>query len=150
LRMSRNRISRCEPTSCISEKLSFDEYANDPRFRFEIPSHGIIQERGDNMYFKDQNGDWKQRLSYHTKKQIEDTKKQMEADLIGEYVLISDHFFYFGANAVLVPERFRRLMSTGRWSDTSSVLKSLILLGGCVRLTALEFTESPTQSLLKR
>jgi len=99
----------------ITEKLSFDDYANDQRFRYKIPSQGIIQERGDNIYFKDRDGDWKQRLSYHTKKQIEDTKKQMEADLIGEYVLISNHFFYFGANAVPVPERFRGLMSTGRW-----------------------------------
>jgi hypothetical protein len=39
----------------------------------------------------------------------------MDADLRGEYVLISTHFYYFGANAVLVPERFRRLMCTGRW-----------------------------------
>ncbi len=92
----------------ITEKLSFDEYANDPRFRYKIPSHGIIQERGDNIYFKDRYGDWKQRLSFHT-------EKQMDADLHGEYVLISDHFFYFGANAVLIPERFRGLMSTGRW-----------------------------------
>jgi hypothetical protein len=39
----------------------------------------------------------------------------MEADLGGAFVLISDHFLYFGADAVLVPERFRGLMSTGRW-----------------------------------
>jgi hypothetical protein len=92
----------------ITEKLSFDEYANNPRFRYKVPSKGIIQERGDNIYFRDSNGDWKQRPSYHK-------EKQMEADLRGEYVLVSDDFFYFGANAVLVPERFRGLMSTGRW-----------------------------------
>ena len=82
----------------ITEKLSFDEYANNPRFRYKVPSKGIIQERGDNIYFRDSNGDWKQRPSYHK-------EKQMEADLRGEYVLVSDDFFYFGANAVLVPEK---------------------------------------------
>jgi hypothetical protein len=92
----------------ITEKVSFDEYARDPRFRYKIPSQGIIQERGDNIYFKDLYGDWKQRPSYHT-------EEQMDADLRGEYVPISNHFFYFGANAVLVPGRFRGLMSTGRW-----------------------------------
>jgi len=92
----------------ITEKISFDKYASDRRFGYKIPSRGIIEERGDNIYFKDSDGDWKQRPSYHT-------EKQMDADLRGEYVLISDHFFYFGANAVLVPERFRGTMSTGRW-----------------------------------
>jgi Nucleotide modification associated domain 2 len=92
----------------ITEKISFDEYACDRRFRYKIPSSGFIQERGDNIYFKDTNGSWEQRLSYHT-------DKQMNADLRGEFVLISNHFFYFGSNAVLGPERFRGLMSIGRW-----------------------------------
>ncbi|MGD0171414.1 MAG: hypothetical protein ABSB81_04730 [Halobacteriota archaeon] len=51
----------------ITEKLSFDEYANDPRIRYKIPSHAIIQERGDNIYFRDTNGDWKQRSSLRIK-----------------------------------------------------------------------------------
>jgi hypothetical protein len=93
----------------ITEKLSFDEYAEDARFGYKIPSSGIGQERGDNIYVKDRNGGWKQRApTYHT-------EKQMDADLRGEYVFISNHFFYFGSNAVLVPERFQGLMSTGRW-----------------------------------
>jgi Nucleotide modification associated domain 2 len=93
----------------ISEKLAFDEYAEDARFLYKIPSSGIVKERGDNIYSKDRNGGWKQRApTYHT-------EKQMDADLRGEYVLISKHFFYFGSNAVLIPERFQDLMSTGRW-----------------------------------
>jgi hypothetical protein len=39
----------------------------------------------------------------------------MERDLRGEYVLVSGFFFYFGANAVAIPEGFRGMMSTGRW-----------------------------------
>jgi hypothetical protein len=93
---------------CVTEKLSFDQYANDARFRCKIPSQGIVQERGDNIYFKEEKGDWKQRPSFHS-------EKQMDKDLRGEYVLVSDDFFYLGANAVIIPERFRHLMSTGRW-----------------------------------
>lgn len=69
---------------------------------------GIKQERGDNIYFTDAQGDWKQRPSYHTEKQI-------EKDLRARYVLASNHFFYFGANAALIPERFRTMMSSGRY-----------------------------------
>ncbi|MGA7076995.1 MAG: hypothetical protein WBZ42_10735 [Halobacteriota archaeon] len=91
----------------ISEKMPFEEYAEDRRFRHKTPSCGIKQERGDNIYFKDGDGNWQQRPSYHT-------KKEMEKDLRGRYVLVSNHFFYFGANAVLIPERFRNMMSSGR------------------------------------
>lgn len=54
----------------ITGKLAFDECANDPRFHYKIPSRGIIQERGDNIYFKNRDGAWKQRPSFHTEKQM--------------------------------------------------------------------------------
>lgn len=92
----------------IAEKLSFEEYAEDARFGYKIPAPGAIRERGDNIYFKDATGSWRQRPSYHR-------EKQMERDLRGEYVLVSVLFFYFGAKAVAIPQRFRSMMSAGRW-----------------------------------
>jgi hypothetical protein len=36
----------------VTEKLSFDGYYDDPRFRRKIPTHGLIEERSDNLYYK--------------------------------------------------------------------------------------------------
>jgi hypothetical protein len=81
----------------VTEKLSFDDYYDDPRFRRKIPTHGLIEERGDNLYYKGRLGKAIDR-SYHY------TAEQISHDLSGEYVLTSDHFYYFGHNAVPLPD----------------------------------------------
>jgi hypothetical protein len=81
----------------VTEKLSFDDYYDDPRFRRKIPTRGLIEERGDNLYYKGRLGEGIDR-SYHY------TADQTRHDLGGKYVLISDYFYYFGRNAVPLPD----------------------------------------------
>jgi len=92
----------------VTEKALFEEYAEDPRFQYNIPPDAIPEERGDNIYYKNRAEEWVQRQSfYHT------TKEQRETDLSGKFVLISEQFFYFGACAVPIPERFFNFIKKG-------------------------------------
>jgi hypothetical protein len=90
----------------VTEKLTFEEYSRDPRFKRKIPKPGAVSERGDNIYYKGKNGRWKQREGYHK-------EKHMKHDLSGKYVLISDHYYYFGGEAVTIPKRFRGVIKKG-------------------------------------
>jgi hypothetical protein len=92
----------------VTEKASFAEYAEDPRFQYKIPSAAIPEERGDNIYYKNRADEWVLRQSFYHK-----TKEQRETDLSGEFVLTSDHFYYFGASAVPIPERFFNFIKKG-------------------------------------
>lgn len=90
----------------ISEKLTFEQYSKDIRFKRKIPSHGVVNERGDNIYSKNEDRRWAQRPSYHG-------KKDMPHDLSGSYVLISEHYYYFGRNAIPIPRRFSKVIKKG-------------------------------------
>ncbi|MBU1062206.1 MAG: hypothetical protein KJ957_07935 [Candidatus Omnitrophica bacterium] len=93
----------------ISEILPFLDYDADLRFNKKKPNaSGIIEERcGDNIYYKTPNNEWKQRESNHK-------MKHMERDLKGRNVLIAGHFYYFGKDAVKVPQEYNSLVPKGR------------------------------------
>jgi len=90
----------------ITEKMTLAEYAKDKRFECKVPRTGKIEERGDNIYYKDANGDMNQRRGYHN-------EKSFNKDISGEYVLISNHFYYFGEKAVDIPVEYRNFIKTG-------------------------------------
>ncbi|MDO9160633.1 MAG: hypothetical protein Q7U45_14430, partial [Burkholderiaceae bacterium] len=80
----------------VTEKKDFNNYFSDKRFRNRV----------DNIYYLE-NDEWKQKENpYHTEKDI-------EHDLSGEYVLISDNFFYFGKKAVKIPLDFLEIVKKG-------------------------------------
>ena len=98
----------------ISERpLTFDEYSTDLRFRLKVPRHGLIEQRGDNIYYRDENGAFHQRVpSYHSmgwkpgeEWQEHEDKKQW--DLSGKNVLVAgpEDFWYFG-RSLEIPQRF--------------------------------------------
>ncbi|MHA1440850.1 MAG: hypothetical protein ACTSPK_03160, partial [Candidatus Heimdallarchaeota archaeon] len=94
----------------ITEKLTFDEYWKDERFRYKKPDFTIDEEifkLGDNIYEPTKDG-YEQHYSHHSKDFIEDEKewvKQKEDDLSGKFVLVSDKtsFFYFGQEPAEIP-----------------------------------------------
>ncbi|MEP7137116.1 MAG: hypothetical protein ABI904_19490 [Chloroflexota bacterium] len=91
----------------ISEVLSFNEYYSDNRFESKKPVIGgeWMQKVGDNMYYLDEKGIWKQhRTIYH--REIEIKKKDLKHPL----VFISKEFFYFGRNALNMPHDFGSLV----------------------------------------
>jgi len=54
----------------VTKKITFEQYANDGRFTSKIPSQGVIEEGGDNVYYRNANGMWIQRVSYHAKEHV--------------------------------------------------------------------------------
>lgn len=66
----------------VTEKITFDEYYKDNRFKDRI----------DNIYYKGR----QLKNKYHGKRDI-------QRDLNGKYVLISEKFYYFGKDALDIP-----------------------------------------------
>lgn len=90
----------------VTEKLTSEEYSQDKRFQCKIPTKRQMKERGDNIYYPDKNGDLIQCKSYHIEK---DSKR----DLSSGFVLISDHYFYFGKKGVLILDDFKVIIKSG-------------------------------------
>jgi hypothetical protein len=93
----------------VSGTLAFDAYYYDPRFKGRKPRlDGTWQEQcGDNIYHRV--GDtWvqDQNLFHGPDDVAKDTKHPV--------VFISEHFYYFGAEAPEIPDRVARLI-WGRW-----------------------------------
>jgi len=83
----------------IEEKLSFDDYFNDPRFKAKKPKN--VENRfkvGDNIYYCA-----KRRICSPFHKQQE----EIIEDIKGKFVLASKTFWYFGKCALEVPKGVR-------------------------------------------
>ncbi len=91
----------------VSEKLTFNEYWEDPRFLYKRPvlNGSLKQMYGDNIYSQDQ-GRWRQADSHHSNEDGTANMYNLKRDTSYPFVLVSDHFFYFGSNAVPIPRRF--------------------------------------------
>jgi hypothetical protein len=91
----------------VSEILNFNNYYEDTRFRDKKPIiRGNWQQRvGDNMYYQDADGGWKQHQTLHHHKQ-EIVKK----DLKHPFVFIGTKYFYFGKHAIDIPAEFNSLI----------------------------------------
>ena len=91
----------------VEERLRFDAYFTDPRFHKKKPKPaGTGRQRcGDNQYFLDKQGQWCR---------IPSVFHSTEADLIKDtkrpYAFIGRTFYYWGENAILMPEAFKSLI----------------------------------------
>lgn len=108
----------------VEEKLTFNQYWNDPRFQYKKPiiNGTLVQMYGDNFYHQDVDGKWIQENSAHSlangKQNINHTKR----DTSGEFVLISTNFYYFGENAISVPKEFaKNVFCSGRDMRSPSI-----------------------------
>ncbi|MFQ5961781.1 MAG: hypothetical protein ACE5MG_10315 [Candidatus Methylomirabilales bacterium] len=91
----------------VCEVLSFDEYDRDPRFQSKKPKvSGSRQERcGDNIYHRGSDGRWHQRPNpHHGRGHLKRDVQQ------GRHVLVAKTFYYFGADALEIPRRFKELI----------------------------------------
>lgn len=84
----------------VTNKLTFEGYWT--KFSKKKSSGKSAKKRcGDNIYHTDSNGHWVQeRNPFHG-------KQDMERDISGKFVLISDHFFYFGKNHIALPSSLK-------------------------------------------
>ncbi len=87
----------------VSEKISFQEYWDDDRFSIKRPSRNgsRVQMLGDNIYHKDDEGNWVQEDSHHSNPDGSPNLVNLRRDTgKTNKVLISDYFLYFGNQAI--------------------------------------------------
>lgn len=86
----------------VTEKISYDKYWNDTRFELKkLSNNSALSRVGDNIYkpIKDLkqfniNNYTQTPNPYHPNKELK------QKDLSGQYVLLSNEFFYFGQGAI--------------------------------------------------
>jgi hypothetical protein len=70
---------------------------------------------GDNIYHKDiTTGKYIQENSHHSLENGKINKLNYNRDLKSEHVLISETFWYYGENAILIPNKIKGIIKKGR------------------------------------
>lgn len=111
----------------VTETMPIAEYWNDPRFERKKPNlfGSYRMACGDNIYCPDEaTGGWEQLNSYHSKADGAPFQKHINRDTSVNRVLISDDFFYFGAEGPPIPDELKNagivLISRGRRKITDA------------------------------
>ena len=100
----------------VTQKMTFDEYWASPEFQYKKPvmNGSLKQLYGDNIYHKNKDTDaWIQEDSHHSKDNGETNYENLKRDVSGQYVLISDYFYYFGKLNVEMPFLLKTKFSIG-------------------------------------
>ncbi|MBL4742392.1 MAG: hypothetical protein COB75_05685 [Idiomarina sp.] len=104
-KLGRNLHRKCILLMKVTEKMSFQEYWNDERFELKKPCRNgsLIKMVGDNIYHKDEFGNWQQEDSHHSLSDGTTNRENLRRDTGScEEVLVSEKFLYFGNQAVEV------------------------------------------------
>lgn len=98
----------------VSERISLEDYWSDPRFQYKKPvmNGTLVVMYGDNFYHKDESGNWIQEDSAHCKLDGTCHTEHLKKDTGGKNVLISEHFYYFGTKAPVIPENLLDICHT--------------------------------------
>jgi len=95
----------------VTNKVDYYEYWNNPIYYSKKPkleSDIVEYKAGDNIYKPDnKNGFVQIENKNHTEKDI-------KRDLSGEYVLVSNCFYYFGSSAIYIPSDIRPSIPKGQ------------------------------------
>jgi Nucleotide modification associated domain 2 len=100
-------VGRCIFAMRLTEVSSFDEYWFDPACRAKRPVRNGSKKMmvGDNIYHRDlDSGQWIQADSHHSNADGSVNPYNLKRDTSKDRVLLSRHFFYFGAAAPQVPD----------------------------------------------
>ncbi len=89
----------------VSEKITFDEYWSDIRFQYKKANMNgsLVQAWGDNIYHTESDV-WVQENSHHSLADGQANLHNQNRDTGSDAVLIADLFYYFGKQAVPIPE----------------------------------------------
>ena len=100
----------------VTEKLRLEDYWNDSRFQFKKPvlNSSLVKIHGDNVYSKSNEGMWQQAPCQHSHPDWSVNSKHVATDTRGEFVLLSDAFYYFGDKNFRVPPQYRTACSKNR------------------------------------
>ncbi len=90
----------------VSHLETFEGYWGNPIYKDKKPLRNGSRKMivGDNIYWKE-NGEWQQLNSHHSYPDGSPNPHNIKNDTKTDSVLISDYFFYFGANAVEIPQK---------------------------------------------
>lgn len=94
----------------VTEKHSFQEYWDNPRFSVKRPNFHASSAHayGDNIYHQDDGGAWIQERSHHSFPNGDVNLLNLDRDTgRSNAVLLSEDFVYFGANALEIPQHLR-------------------------------------------
>lgn len=94
----------------ISEKMTFQQYWNDPRFSSKKANLQASRAAGygDNIYHIE-NQQWVQEDSHHSYDDGIENPANLERDISSDNVLIGEDFIYWGSNAIEIPQVLRNM-----------------------------------------
>jgi len=98
---------RCIFAMKVGRKMTFNQYWNNPDYRVKIPIRNGSRrlQVGDNIYHHNGDADeWLQEDSHHSYPDGSPNLHNTINDTQSDAVLISDVFFYFGKDAVTIPQ----------------------------------------------
>jgi hypothetical protein len=100
----------------VTDKVTIQEYWSNIKYRLKKPviNGSLIRIHGDNIYHKDDDGVWLQEDSQHSFESGRVNNPNLKKDIKGEFVLISNHFYYFGSYSVKLPKAFLSIANKGR------------------------------------
>lgn len=100
----------------VEEILTYDDYWEDERFKCKRPvfNRGVMHMYGDNIYHHVENNEWMQEPSHHSLQDGSINYDNLVRDTQTDRVLIAREFFYFGNNAILIPNKYAALVGHGR------------------------------------
>jgi len=91
----------------VGTVLPYDDYWE--RHPSKRPSAQTpVKKRGDNIWHRDESGNWR-----CVPGALHDERNR-KRDLRGRNALISSEFYYFGRDAIEIPDEFRHLIATAR------------------------------------
>ncbi len=120
---------RCIFAMKVTDKIDFQEYWTNRRYITKKPVRNGSNLRlvGDNIYHRESgSSEWQQTDSHHSKPDGSPNPVNVRNDTRSDKVLISEHFFYFGKDAPLVPPGllratgFKNQIGHRRFTDQAS------------------------------
>lgn len=100
----------------VEEKLTFDQYWSDSRFFYKKPrmNGSNRQNYGDNIYHSDKDTNFFiQENSHHSLFDGSINYDNYNRDLKSKFVLISKNYWYFGKDAIQIPQQYRGIVKYG-------------------------------------
>lgn len=101
----------------VQERLTYDQYWNDSRFFYKKPimNGSKKQTYGDNIYHTDEKtGTFLQENSHHSLPDGSINHDNYRRDLSSKNVLISKKYWYWGKNAIPIPQQYHKVIKSGR------------------------------------
>jgi len=108
----------------VTKKITYNEYFTNPKYNNKKPiMNGSLKSMyGDNIYHQDENsGKWYQIDSHHSYSDGSINYHNLNRDTQCEYLLLSDHFYYWGRNCIDVPDEFKSVIHIGRGHKSNAI-----------------------------